>query len=46
MRLNNGMYGKKHTEETRRKQRDIALKREAKKKAERQGEGNLKAFLK
>jgi hypothetical protein len=31
------MYGKKHSDEAKRKQRDAALKREAKKKAERQG---------
>ena len=43
---NNGMYGRKHSDETKRKQRDAALKREAKKKAETQGEGTLKAFLK
>jgi len=43
---NNGMYGRKHSDETKRKQRDAALKREAKKRAETQGEGTLEAFLK
>jgi hypothetical protein len=43
---NNGMYGRKHSDEAKRKQRDAALKRHAKKKAERQGAGTLDAFLK
>ena len=39
---NNPFYGRKHTEETKRKISET----KAKKKAERQGEGTLEAFLK
>ena len=42
---NNGMYGRKHSDEAKRKQRDAALKREAKKRAKRQGVGTLEDFF-
>jgi hypothetical protein len=38
---NNGMYGKKHTEETKRKISET----KARKKTEKQGAGTLDAFL-